>query len=622
MASAAVPSDSPVARARHRDCAAIRSTRAMRRRNRDRDAAAGAGRGTVGVAAGMRRSDRHRQFCVGRCLQQRRGHRARIFGRDARIDHHQMRPRARAIDAFGNRRGRARRRSAPDRSRSRPGRVRASPGRCAGSLMRIPIQRFSTGRPRSARHALLMQLVVEERLVVRDDDQHRHAIVHAGPQRGQTHQIVAVAQHCDRQPVAAAQRQRRADRHARPRADAAAAVEADVVLRMREAADTRLASPAASGCTRAGAARAFRSSPAQDRRAASQSAVALRRVGLRRRRSAPARPDEPRADGAVARARPSAATSAATSASGGGEDRQVASAAAPDNPCSSRCARIESSEQWITWPRGSSPAQACDSVPPRSTQSRLRITSASRIELRRVGPVTYRLGGNGCSGCCVGKLAPVLISVSTRASRRSASATRGAKSCGIVRHAADHQQRALRRYRAALARLRARLPAARTPVSRDPGTDRARAAARGAASALFLQRRVERHVNGPVRQRQSRCGTRAGSLRAPPRPIPAGRPTSCSRAPARPGRASVWIQSTHGRRLTASSGPTPPRSRIGIAVAPGIEDRHRRVHQADVRMQRDGERLAGDARVAVRECDRAAPRGCTAAAPAAYCRGG
>ena len=60
----------------------------------------------------------------------------------------------------------------------------------------------------------------------------------AGPERGQAHQIVAVAEHGDRQPIApgVAQRERRAHRHARPRADAAAAVEADVIVRMREAA--------------------------------------------------------------------------------------------------------------------------------------------------------------------------------------------------------------------------------------------------------------------------------------------------------------------------------------------------------------------------------------------------
>jgi hypothetical protein len=49
-----------------------------------------------------------------------------------------------------------------------------------------------------------MQLVVEERFVVGDDDEHRHAIVDARPKCREAHQIVAIADHRDRQPVAAA----------------------------------------------------------------------------------------------------------------------------------------------------------------------------------------------------------------------------------------------------------------------------------------------------------------------------------------------------------------------------------------------------------------------------------
>jgi hypothetical protein len=40
------------------------------------------------------------------------------------------------------------------------------------------------------------------------------------------------------------------------------------------------------------------------------------------------------------------------------------------------------------------------------------------------------------------------------------------------------------------------------------------------------------------------------------------------------------------------------------AVAPRIEDRHRRVHQPDIGVQSDRERHSGDARIPVRECDR------------------
>ena len=67
----------------------------------------------------------------------------------------------------------------------------------------------------------------------------------------------------------------------------------------------------------------------------------------------------------------------------------------------------------------------------------------------------------------------------------------------------------------------------------------------------------------------------------------------------------MWIQSTQGRRLIASTGPTAAQEQDRNAIAPRVEDRHRRVHEADVRVERDRERLAGDPRVAVRERDRA-----------------
>ena len=41
------------------------------------------------------------------------------------------------------------------------------------------------------------------------------------------------------------------------------------------------------------------------------------------------------------------------------------------------------------------------------------------------------------------------------------------------------------------------------------------------------------------------------------------------------------------------------------AVAPGVEDRHRAVHQPDIGVQRDRKRLAGDAALAMRDRDRA-----------------
>ena len=62
----------------------------------------------------------------------------------------------------------------------------------------------------------------------------RDAVVRRGPHRGVAHQEVAVAAEADRHAAGAFERERRADRDAGPRADAAAAVEADVVERMAE----------------------------------------------------------------------------------------------------------------------------------------------------------------------------------------------------------------------------------------------------------------------------------------------------------------------------------------------------------------------------------------------------
>jgi hypothetical protein len=163
-------------------------------------------------------------------------YRARVLGRDTRVDDRQ-----RAGAHVGDGLGKGRRQIV-----DRPHRTVAIGALPARELREVHVRiahpqadpAVFDGAAAQARHALLVQLVIEERFVVRDDDQERHAVVDAGPQRGEAHQVVAVAQHRDRQPVAAgvAQRQRRTHRHPGSRSDAAAAVESDVVLRMREAA--------------------------------------------------------------------------------------------------------------------------------------------------------------------------------------------------------------------------------------------------------------------------------------------------------------------------------------------------------------------------------------------------
>src|SRR5262249_9446459 len=92
------------------------------------------------------------------------------------------------------------------------------------------------------RHALLVRLVVVERAIVADHEETRDLVMRRGPQRGEPHQVVAVADQANRNPARALQRQAGAHRDARARADAGAAVAAEIVERMREVA--RLARPA------------------------------------------------------------------------------------------------------------------------------------------------------------------------------------------------------------------------------------------------------------------------------------------------------------------------------------------------------------------------------------------
>ena len=86
-----------------------------------------------------------------------------------------------------------------------------------------------------ARHALLMQFVIEERSIIGDHDQQRNAVVRRGPQRGDAHQEVAVATDGDRQPAAVFKRQRSANRNARAAADASATIGTEIVEGMTNA---------------------------------------------------------------------------------------------------------------------------------------------------------------------------------------------------------------------------------------------------------------------------------------------------------------------------------------------------------------------------------------------------
>ena len=98
--------------------------------------------------------------------------------------------------------------------------------------MAWPIQVF-TGRPSAlAGHALGVDHVVVEGGVVRHHDQQRQPVVRRGPHRGPAHQEIAVAQDGHREPAAALEGEGGADGHARPGADARAAVHPQVVQRV------------------------------------------------------------------------------------------------------------------------------------------------------------------------------------------------------------------------------------------------------------------------------------------------------------------------------------------------------------------------------------------------------
>ena len=460
--------------------------------------------------------------------------RANIRARRARRSPRRRR-RARRATAFGNRRRELVGACAPDRSRSRPG-ARASCARSiAGSLIRRPIQRFSTGRPRSARHALLMQLVVEERFVVGDDDRApardsgRRSRARSDPSDSRRRR--ARRPEADRSPARATRAPRRRpcpapSRCRRRRRSRCSPADA-------RSGNTHLASPAATGCRKVVRRKRVRRRPARDRRAH----AARRRVRCAasdfdaRRRSAVLTNHERRRR---RRARPEALRAAPRRANPARPGSTRRSAAAPGSPCSSRCGRMSRASTGSRARAAARRAQACSSEPPRSIQSRLRITSASRTSWRRApGHVqTGRkrmqrvLRRKARSGLDIGEDEGVEALGERDAPREVLL---------VVRHSPDHQQRALRRRAAArdfahgFGWRDARSSRSRYRSSAGIGT--------GAGSALFLQRRVERHVDRPAAAASSRCGTRAGSLRVPPPPNPAGRPTSCSRARAHPGRA-------------------------------------------------------------------------------------
>ena len=119
----------------------------------------------------------------------------------------------------------------------------------------------------------------------------------------------------------------------------------------------------------------------------------------------------------------------------------------------------------------------------------------------------------------------------------------------------------------------------------------------------FLHLRIEIHVDRPLRrsdrvpvrpQQRFARGARRGGLVIPFHVGPDQRTLIARRMdPVDPGPALGRIDGT-GRAEDHDRHP----------VAPGVEDRHRRVHQADIGMHRHRQRLAGDLRVTLGDCHR------------------
>src|SRR5262249_17270823 len=85
-----------------------------------------------------------------------------------------------------------------------------------------------------AGHTLLVQFVVEERAIVGNDDQQRNAVMRRGPNRGHTHEEIAIAAHRNGKAAAALECQCCADRDSWTAADASAAIGAEIVERVAE----------------------------------------------------------------------------------------------------------------------------------------------------------------------------------------------------------------------------------------------------------------------------------------------------------------------------------------------------------------------------------------------------
>ena len=254
-----------------------------------------------------------------------------------------------------------------------------------------------------------------------------------------------------------------------------------------------------------------------------------------------------------------------------------------------------SSETWMTRARVSPPHAAC-SVPARSTQSRLRITSAFVIASASAGR-SRMPGASTWSGWSVGNDAPTLRSVPTFAASRSASATRAAHAAG----SRDTRPISSNGLLGVAQEVRRAFDAVR-----GSGAGCCRHIAGGGDRRHRLRKRrflhfgIEIHVDRTLRR----------GLRMPHR--------AQQRLARGGGRRWLVVPFDVGpddrTLITRRMDPVDPRATLGRvdrtcrtddqhrhAITPRVEDGHRRVEQSDIGMHGDGHRSARYLGVAVRD---------------------
>ena len=322
-------------------------------------------------------------------------------------------------------------------------------------------------------------------------------------------------------------------------------------------------------------------------------------------RRPPRRARRPRAARAPAAAIPASARAGARSAEQGLDHRVGVRVTARSTGASAKWSllqplwRCASAEIEITRAATGSPPNACASVPPRSTQSSASDDVGAAQQLGAIGPGRNVPGREGCRRWSVGKAAATFRSVRTPASRRSASSIRSAQahSARLTRPARISGRSAPARSCAIASRLAASAPAGaggrwRARSGNDGGEVERRLLHRGVEADVGRCARVAARERVRPHERLER--RRHGCRLVVPLDVAADQRTLVG------GRVDPVDPRPPPRRV---DGPGRAEHEHRHAVAEGVEQRHRRVHQADVGVERDSHRPLGHLRVAVGDRD-------------------